>query len=136
MKKIFLLFSTFVAILLFASSCTMHNRTTMGAPMEARVNFSSADLEYVGEVTGTSTQYYVVGIPYGGRRYTTASTGGFSVGVSVNRGYNNALYDALGQKPDADFVLPISSESTINRSFLGRKETITIRAKAFKIKAK
>jgi hypothetical protein len=136
MKKIFLLFSTFVAVLLFASSCTMHNRTTMSAPMEARVNFSSADLEYVGEVTGTSTQYYVVGIPYGGRRYYTASTGGFAVTGVTDRGYNNALYDALGQKPDADFVLPISSESTINRSFLGKKVTLTIRAKAFKIKTK
>jgi len=61
MKKIFLLFSTFVVILLFASSCTMHNRTTMGAPLEARVNFTSSDLEYIGEVTGTSTQYYVLG---------------------------------------------------------------------------
>jgi hypothetical protein len=136
MKKTFLLFSTFVAILLFASSCTVHNRTTMGAPLEARVNFTTADLEYVGEVTGTSTQYYVLGIPYGGRRYYTASTGGLALPVSTDRGYNNALYDALGQKPDADFVLPISSESTINRSFLGSKVTITIRAKAFKIKTK
>jgi len=136
MKKIFLLFSTFVAILLFASSCTMHNRTTMGAPLEARVNFTSADLEYIGEVTGTSTQYYVLGIPYGGRRYYTASTGGLALPVSTDRGYNNALYDALGQKADADFVLPISSESTVNYSFLGRKVTLTIRAKAFKIKTK
>jgi hypothetical protein len=136
MKKIFLLFSTFVAILLFASSCTMHNRTTMGATLDARVNFTTADLEYVGEVTGTSTQYYVLGIPYGGRRYYTASTGGLAITGAVDRGYNNALYDALGQKKDADFVLPISSESTVNRSFLGKKVTLTIRAKAFKIKSK
>jgi hypothetical protein len=136
MKKIFLSFSTLVLVLLFASSCTMHNRTTMGAPLEARVNFTSADLEYIGEVTGTSTQYYVAGIPYGGRRYYTASTGGLALPVSADRGYNNALYDALGQKPDADFVLPISSESTVNQSFLGKKVTMTIRAKAFKIKTK
>jgi hypothetical protein len=134
MKKILIL-SAF-SVLLFASSCTMRNKTISGAQIEARVNFQSSDLEYVGEVSGTATQYYILGIPYGGRRYHTASTGGLLGGVNFDRAYNNALYDALNQKPDADFVLPISSESTTNQAFLGRKVTLNVRAKAFKIKAK
>jgi len=125
------------SILLFASSCTMRNKTISGAQLEARVNFQSSDLEYVGEVNGTATQYYILGIPYGGRRYHTASTAGSLINTQAfDRAYNNALYDALNQKPDADFVLPLSSESTTNQAFLGRKVTLNIRAKAFKIKTK
>ena len=134
MKKILIL-STF-SVLLLASSCTMRNKTIAGAQIEARVNFQSSDLDYVGEVAGTATQYYFLGIPYGGRRYHTASTGGLLGGVTLDRAYNNALYDALNQKPDADFVLPLSSESTTNQAFLGRKVTLNVRAKAFKIKTK
>ena len=135
MKKILIL-STF-SVLLLASSCVMHNKTIQGAPLEARVNFVSSDLDYVGEVTGTATQSYVFGLPFGGRRYYTASTGSSIINTQiVNRVYNNALYDALSSKADADFVLPISSESTTNRSFLGKTVTLKIRAKAFKIKTK
>lgn len=134
MKKILIL-STF-ALMLAISSCTMRNKTISGAQIEARVNFVSSDLEYVGEVTGSTTQYYFLGIPYGGRRYHTASTGGLLGGVTLGRAYNNALYDALSQKPDADFVLPLSSESTTNQAFLGRKVTLNVRGKAFKIKTK
>lgn len=135
MKKI--LMSGAVAVVLALSSCTMHNKTIAGAQLDARVNFDRSDLEYVGEVTGTATQYYVLGIPYGGRRFHTASTGGALLNVqSFDRAYNNALYDALQQKSDADFVLPLSSESTTNRAFLGKKVTLNIRAKAFKIKTK
>lgn len=134
MKKILML-ST-LGLLLFVSSCTMHNKMISGAPIEARVNFTSSDLEYVGDVTGSATQYYVLGIPYGGRKYYTASTGGILAGVTLDRAMNNALYDALAQKPDADFVLPLSSESTVDYSFLGRKVTLKVRAKAFKIKGK
>lgn len=135
MKKIFML-SAFVA-LLGLSSCTMHNRSISGAPMEARVNFQSSDLEYVGEVNGTATQYYILGIPYGGRKWHSASTGAALINTQVlDRAYNNALYDALSQKPDADFVLPLSSESTTNMAFLGKRVTLKVKAKAFKIKTK
>jgi hypothetical protein len=134
MKKI-LIFSS-LALLLFVSSCTVKNKMIAGATMDARLNLTTADLEYVGDVSGTATQYYVLGIPYGNRRLTTANTGGILGSISVDRAFNNALYDALSQKPDADFVLPLSSESTTSYSFLGRKVTLKVRAKAFKIKGK
>ncbi|MBL7896207.1 MAG: hypothetical protein JNK50_13005 [Bacteroidia bacterium] len=135
MKKI--LMSGAVAVVLALSSCTMQNKTIAGAQLDARVNFDRSDLEYVGEVTGSATQYYVLGIPYGGRRFHTANIGGTLLTTqSFDRAYNNALYDALKQKNDADFVLPLSSESTTNRAFLGKKVTLNVRAKAFKIKTK
>lgn len=135
MKKILIL-GTF-SLMLFVTSCTMRNKTISGAPMEARVNFTSSDLEYVGDVNGSTVQHYVFGLPFGGRRYHTASTGSLlGGGVSFDRAYNNALYDALNQKPDADFVLPISSETVTDYGFLGRRVTIKVRAKAFKIKTK
>ncbi len=135
MKKIFLL-SAF-SILLFATSCTMRNKTIAGSTMDARLNFTTSDLDYVGEVSGTTVQHYVLGLPLGGRRFHTASTGSLlGGGVSFDRAYNNALYDALSQKPDADFVLPISSESPTDYGFLGKKVTLKVRAKAFKLKSK
>ena len=134
MKKLITISS--IALVLFTSSCTMHNKMIQGAPLEARVNFQSSDLEYVGEVTGTATQYYVLGIPYGGRRNHTASTYGGVIPNVPDRAYNNALYDALSQKADADFVLPLSSESTVDHSFLGKIVELKLRAKEFKIKTK
>ncbi|MES2514632.1 MAG: hypothetical protein V4580_10835 [Bacteroidota bacterium] len=135
MKKILIL--GVFSVLLFATSCTMRNKTIAGSTMDARLNFTTADLEYVGDVNGTTVQHYVFGLPLGGRRYHTASTGSFlGGGASFDRAYNNALYDALNQKPDADFVLPVSSETVTDYGFLGRRVTIKVRAKAFKLKSK
>lgn len=135
MKKI--LMSGAFAVLLGLSSCTMNNKSIAGAQLDARVNFDRSDLEYVGEVTGTATQHYILGIPYGGRRFHTASTSGAVINTQAfDRAYNNALYDALSQKPDADFVLPLASESTTNMAFLGKRVTLKVRAKAFKLKTK
>ena len=49
---------------------------------------------------------------------------------------NNATYDALLSKPDADFILPISVETKTSRVFLGKTKKVTLRGKAFKIKTK
>jgi len=125
-------------LVVFASSCTMNSKSVASSSLNTQVNLTMGDLEYVGEVTGSATQYYALGLPIGGRRYYTASTGGLAIPGAglVNRGMSNALYDALMQKPDADFVLPLSMESKKNVMFLGRKEMITVRAKAFRIKTK
>jgi hypothetical protein len=122
-----------------ASSCTTYFKSIPTPVMNAQVNIDFDDLEYVGDVTGTSTQSYVLGIPYGGRRYYVATTGGFLSQIPFignNRGTNNALYDALMQKANADFVLPISVERKVHQMFLGSKQIVTLRAKAFRIKSK
>lgn len=125
-----------LGVVVFASSCTMMSKTVATSGLNTQVNLTMDNLEYVGEVTGNATQYYALGMPIGGRKYYTASVGGLNIGSIVNRGYNNALYDALMQKSDADFVLPLATEETTDRMFLGRKQMITVRAKAFKIKSK
>ena len=56
--------------------------------------------------------------------------------VPGNRQFNNALYDALMQRENADFVLPLSSSSVRDQMFLGYRSTLTVRAKAFRIKSK
>ncbi len=128
-----------VPLILLISSCTIYRKGTPAAPLEVRVNFSMDDLEYIGDVTGTSVQSYVIGIPVGGRRYTLGTTIapiGLLTGAGLSRGEQNALYDALLQKPDADFILPISIESKRNVAFLGSRVTYTLRAKAFRLKSK
>jgi hypothetical protein len=127
-------------IVLVATSCTVRQKATPVSPILTTVNFNMDDLEYIGDVIGKTTQSYFLIIPYGGRRYTAgilANSGlGSGQGVPATRGWNNALYDALMSKPDADFVLPVSYETTIDQMFLGRQETLTVRAKAYRIKTR
>ena len=138
MKKIKITYLLAGFILTFASSCTMNSKMINSAPIITQVQITMNDLEYVGDVTGTATQSYVFGLPYGGRRYMVGSVGnGFLGGiVPSDRAVANASYDALMQKPDADFVLPFAGSVTTNFMFLGKKKTVTLRAKAFKIKTK
>ena len=138
MKKIKITYLLAGFILITASSCTTYNKMVTVTPINTQVNLTMSDLDYVGEVTGTATQNYVLGLPYGGRRYYVGSVGQGMLGgiVPTDRAVANATYDALMQKPDADFVMPFAAETKTQRQFLGSRKTITIRAKAFKIKVK
>lgn len=128
------------SIIIFNTSCTPRiiGKSVPGTPLQTQINFSMDDLEYVGEVKGSSTQTYVLGLPVGGKRqyFGQVGTGGPGFPAFQSRGLNNALYEALKSQPDADFVLPIAYEYEVNRLFLGRKVKINLRAKAFKIKTK
>lgn len=131
-------------MLLLVTSCTTYQKSMNTAPVNVQMNVTMADLDYVGEVTGTATQSFVLGIPYGGRRYYnpiagyvgSSPFGGVNQLIGRNRGLNNAMWDALQQKSDADFLLPISVEVKTNQEFLGSRRTYSVRAKAFKIKSK
>ncbi len=138
MKKNKYLVLAALAVVMLVSSCTMHRKAVPLTPINAQINFDMDDLEYMGDVTGQSEQSYVLFLPYGGRRYHAGSLmpQGFSIALPNNRGYNNALYDALQQKPDADLVLPVSFEVTTYQQFLGRRDVLQIRFKAYKIKSK
>ncbi|HEY8403570.1 MAG TPA: hypothetical protein VIK71_03065 [Flavobacteriales bacterium] len=128
-----------VAVTLLASSCTSYKHSVPVAPMFAQVNFSIEDLEFIGEAVGTAEQSYVIGLPIGGRKYHTAATSQLNGGLNIipnDRGYNNALYDAMMKFPNADFVLPVSVNTTTSHQFLGRRETVTVRFKAYRIKNK
>lgn len=138
MKKIKVTYLLAGFILTFASSCTMNSKMINTAPIITQVQLTMNDLEYVGDVTGTATQSYVLGLPYGGRKYMVGSVGsGMLSGiVPTDRAVANASYDALMQKPDADFILPFAATEKTQFQFLGKKKTVTLRAKAFKIKTK
>ena len=127
-----------VAMVMLVTSCTMHQRSVPLTPINAQVNFTMEDLQYLGDVTGEAQQSYVLFLPYGGRKYYSATLipQGFGVSLPNNRGYNNALYDALQQRPDADLVLPVSFEVTTHQQFLGRRDELKVRFKAYKIKSK
>jgi hypothetical protein len=134
-KKI--LFSAILGSLAF--SCVTTQKGTPIAPVNLQVNIDYSQLEYVGEVTGKSTQSYLFGaIPVGGRRFTSGVLSSQFGGIAVpnNRGISNALYDALKQKPDADFILPVAYESVRYSMFFGNKTEYTVRAKVFRLKVK
>jgi hypothetical protein len=127
-------------MVILASSCTTYQKAVPVTQVNAQIIINFDDLEYIGDVTATAEQsYFLNAIPYGGRRYRQGvllNQGGIGLQLPPNRGTANALYDALQQKPDADFVMPVSFETVTDRQFLGRKETLTVRFKAYKIKNK
>ena len=118
-----------------------NRKITPVSPINTIVNLQSDDLEYVGEVTGTAEQTYIFGgIPVGGRlnHYVVVNQSGSELLslIPTRRGVRNAVYDALNKKPDADFIIPISYDITIDRMFLGRKENVNARVKVFRFKTK
>ncbi len=138
MKSFFYNIVLGVFLLGLATSCRVNYKAVPVATLDARVNFTTNDLEYIGEVKGTATQSYLLGfIPVGGRRYYYANVG-LNPGITNfrfrGRAFNNAYYDALQSKPDADFVMPLGFTEQVDRMFLGRKVTINVKAKAFKLK--
>ena len=135
MKKIIYLL---MGCVLLTTSCTLTKRVSPMTQVNVQVNFNMDDLEYVGEVTGSAEQHYFLAIPYGGRKYYSGEIympAQFSLG-GTDRAVRNALYDALLSKPDADFIMPLSYKVKQQRVFLGSLKKITVRGKAFKIKAK
>nr|MBK9649807.1 hypothetical protein [Bacteroidota bacterium] len=136
MKRILMILM--VSGLLATTACTTYRTASVAAPVNIQVIIDYDNMDYVGEVTGTATQSFALGLPIGGQRYrvAVASTAGGNILPGNNRGINNALYEALKQKPDADFLIPFSVQETRNVMFLGSKRTYTVKAKAFKIKAK
>jgi hypothetical protein len=128
-------FFSFAVLLSLITSCTTHRSAVTTAPVNMQLNVTTSDLEYVGEVSGKSSQSFVLGLPVGGRRYYSAAVGVAGLLLPGNRGIQNAVYDALKQKPDADFVIPFAVDETVNRMFLGSKRTYKVRAKAFKLRS-
>jgi hypothetical protein len=132
----------FILIISLASSCVIRKSAMPVSTINTQVLLNYDDLEYIGDVTGTSTQTYLFGIiPIGGRRNHQGVFAGniISSPVAINlnrRGVNNALYDALSSRPDADYIIPVSYKVETQILFGGRKETITVRAKVVKIRPK
>ena len=136
MKKIKAIILLPLAVVLLFSSCTVYTKTIAGTSVETQVQFRMEDLEYIGDVSGTASQSFLLGIiPIGDRRNHVANIGGGGL-IGNNRLQNNALYDTLMQREDADFVLPLSTSSVRDQMFLGHRTTLTVRAKAFRIKSK
>jgi hypothetical protein len=95
------------------------------------------DLEYVKEVEGNAVQSYFLGLPLGGdykyKKINTSQNYWYIVN-GKNRGVNNALYKALKDSDDIDFVIPVSMIVESHRMFLGRQDSVSVRLKAFKLK--
>lgn len=130
---------TIAIALFFLSSCTVQRTSVPQSNVSAQVNISMSDLDYIKDITATTTQSYVLGLPIGGEKYRSGVVsnvnGGFiSLPQIGTRGTNTALFNALKQVPDADFIMPVAVEVISNRMFLGRQDSVIVRAKAFKLK--
>lgn len=129
-------------ILLLASltviSCSVH-KTGLSA-QRPFVNIEWEDMEYVKDVQDTTVQSYLLGfIPVGGNRFRRGSIDGNVINIATfsnKRGMRNAIYNIIQKTSDADFIIPTYQFTKIDRMFLGKKEYITLRVKAFRIKSK
>jgi len=119
-------------------SCSVHS-TGLSA-QRPFINIEWEDMEYVRDVQDTTVQSYLLGfIPVGGTRFRKGSVDGNVINISAfsrKRGMRNAIYNIIQKAPDADFVIPTYQFTKVDRMFLGRKEYITLRVKAFRIKSK
>jgi len=124
--------------MLVLGSCTVYKSSVPQAGVQARLNVDMNDLQYIKDVSGTANQSYFMGLPIGGDKYkrgmVTNNPGGLQdLSRLRERGVSSAMYNALQSAPDADFVLPLSLEVISRKMFLGREDSIVVRAKAFKL---
>jgi len=124
-------------IVISIQSCTVYKSgTALNKPfIDLRYN----NMEYVKDIKGSTVQTYFLFFPVGGKRYKRGypTTDVISlVELSNKRGTRGALYDALLQAPDADFVMPVQQTVKIERMFLGKREYVDLRLKAFRIQNK
>lgn len=119
-------------------SCSVHS--TGISAQRPFINMEWEDMEYVRDVQDTTAQSYLLGvIPIGGTRFRKGSIDGNVINISTfsrKRGMRNAIYNIIQKAPDADFFIPTYQFTKIDRMFLGRKEYVTLRVKAFRIKSK
>jgi hypothetical protein len=119
-------------------SCSVHS--TGISAQRPFINMEWEDMEYVRDVQDTTVQSYLLGvIPIGGTRFRKGSIDGNVINISAfsrKRGMRNAIYNVIQKAPDADFFIPTYQFTKIDRMFLGRKEYVTLRVKAFRIKSK
>lgn len=120
------------------TSCSVHSSGLLS--QRPFVNMEWEDMEYVKDVQDTTVQSYLLGfIPIGGTRFRKGSVDGNVINISAfsrKRGVRNAIYNIIQKAPDADFVVPTYQFTKIDRMFLGKKEYVTLRVKAFRIKSK
>ncbi|QNL20826.1 hypothetical protein HZR84_02325 [Hyphobacterium sp. CCMP332] len=136
-----------IALVIVISSCgrgVFIKKSIQGSPLNASVDLRLFwnDFEYIGEIDGTIsyTQYV-----WGTRRYheprfnnltrtTFLTFNGRSFLPIQNAPLSRALYDAQEKYPDLEFIIPYQVNEEIQRMFLGRKITINVKAKAYKLK--
>lgn len=131
------IFSLLFVMIIAISSCSLHKNGV--ATSHPFLNLQMQDMEYIKDVEDTTVQSYFLGvIPIGGKRYRKGHVNANVLTLtsfSNKRGMNNALYNILKKVPDADFVVPVYQYVQLDRMFLGRKEYIALRVKAFRLKS-
>lgn len=130
-------FLIFISILL--SSCYLQKTVAPSPSLNVQLNITYNDLEYVADTTIKIKQSYVLGLPYGGKRYTIGQlvlNDNIPFYIKKNRSFNRAIFEALNAYPDADFVLPVNYKLEKHIMFLGREEVLTLKLKLLKIPSK
>jgi hypothetical protein len=136
-----------IALVLIISSCgrgVLVKKTIQGRPLDANVELRLFwnDFEYLGEIDGTIsyTQYTWGTRVYHEPRFnnrtriTFLSFNGRTFLPISSAPLRRALYDAQEKYPEMEFIIPYQINRDIQRMFLGKKVTINVKAKAYRLK--
>ena len=129
----------FILMLVLLTSCFMQKSVAPSASLNVQLNLSYNDMEYIADTIIKVKQSYVLGLPYGGKRYKIGQLvlqDNFPNYIKKSRPFNRAIFEALNAYPDADFVLPVNYRVDKYMMFLGREEELTLKLKLLKIPSK
>ena len=136
-----------IALMLIVASCgrgVLVKKSIQGRPLDANVDIRLfwSDFEYIGDLDGTIsyTQYAWGTRVYHEPRFNNRTRITFLTFNGRNflpigsKPLSRALYDAQEKYPDMEFIIPYQINRDIQRMFLGRKITLNVKAKAYKLK--
>lgn len=129
----------FILMLVLLTSCIMQKSVAPSASLNVQLNLSFNDMEYIADTVIKVKQSYVLGLPYGGKRYKIGQLvmqDNFPHYIKRSRTFNRAIFEALNAYPDADFVLPVNYRVDKHMMFLGREEELTLKLKLLKMPSK
>lgn len=129
----------FVSMLVLFTSCFMQKSVAPSASLNVQLNLSYNDMEYIADTVIKVKQSYVLGLPYGGKRYKIGQLimqDNFPHYIKRSRSFNRALFEVLNAYPDADFVLPVNYRVDKHIMFLGREEELILKLKLLKMPSK
>ena len=139
-------------VLFLLSSCVvLDTKKSMSIVPEYQLQFRTSDLELLGDLKGEITYSEYFGlfttnnrsfVVIGNDSITTPAVQSLYYGNGLNlnlpvgdqRYVSRLLYELQKSKPEAEIIVPVFVVKESQNMFLGSRRTITVKAKAYKIK--
>jgi hypothetical protein len=146
-----ILFFISAAIFLLSSCVVLDTKKSMNIVPEYQLQFRTSDLELLGDLKGEINYTQYLGVINTNRRsYVVIGNDSIVTPAVQSMYYGNSslfsipggddiyvsrlLYELQKTKPEAEIIVPVYVVRESQNMFLGSYKTITVKAKAYKIK--